>query len=159
MQVRQLNLIAKTLVLKLIHSALIDYLSLVIKNLTSGRHTHFLVMIQSTNYKMSVNTICVCSALVDGHLSARSVVPGTWQIAVLTHSPKEEMLREKNRQCIQCFICNLFHKFVSSLYSSCSKCGYSRYHNLCEHTHFHHNLGGLSNSDSSSAQRCGQRRK
>lgn len=57
---------------------------------------------------MSVNTICVCSALVDGHLSALSVVPGTWQIAVLTHNPKEEMLREK--------IDNVF----SVLYAICS---------------------------------------
>lgn len=56
----------------------------------------FLVMVYNTHYKISVNSIRVCSALVGGHLSKISVIPGTWQVNVLILNAKEEVLRGKN---------------------------------------------------------------
>lgn len=53
-------------------------------------------MVYNTHYKISVNSIRVCSALVGGHLSKISVIPGTWQVNVLILNAKEEVLRGKN---------------------------------------------------------------
>lgn len=52
-------------------------------------------MIYNAHYKVSVNAIRVRSALVGGHLSTLSVVPGRWHMVVLVLNPNEEVLRAK----------------------------------------------------------------
>lgn len=38
------------------------------------------------------------------HFSTLSVVPGTWEMAMLILNPKEKVLKGENGQCIQCFV-------------------------------------------------------